>query len=354
MKTISALMFISIGAVSAVFGQTSAMTLDQITRLDVSERVNLYQMLQPKNLANPSDFIPALVAGIKDANVAVRSAAASNAAYSMIGLQQLEQHGQPMPVTVAEISSLQAALIKSLDDPSPEVSRPAATALIYSDAPNEPLAQMLSKKLSSETDNKARVDLAKEMALAGYNPEIVSTTLIASLDDPDRKLRESAAKAIAEVKPDGALPKLALRLGDQEMMRDFLVDAIAAYGSEAAYLLPTLEKMLADTTLGGTLPDRILAAIAAIKNPQPQAPDPAQIKPVSLTDGPTTTPPLPTPAQTPSASNVTAPVQQSKVTGASTTKAEKKSSSDFPIMPVAIVVAVILGIAIYVLRRKSP
>lgn len=340
-----------IGGVSAMFGQTSAMTLDQITQLDVSERVNFYQMLQPKNLENPSDFIPALVAGIEDANVAVRSAAAGKAAHSMIGLQQLEQQGQRMPVSTADLSNLQAALIKLLDDPSPEVSRPAATALIYSDAPNETLGQILSKKLASENDSKARVGLAKDMALAGYSPEIVETTLIASLDDPDRKVRESAAKAIAAVKPDGALPKLASRLGDQEMMRDFLVDAIAAYGSEAAYLLPTLEKMLADPTLAGTLPDRVLAAIAAIKNPQPQAPVPLQIKPVSLADVSTTLPALPTTAQTPPAPKATTSLQQPKVMDAPTFEAEKKSTP-WPWIIGAILLLAVAGGILLKLRRK--
>lgn len=354
MKLLALLLFVCVGTASSIFGQASpdSLTLDQIAKLDATERVRFYQMLQPKNLSNPSEFVPALVAGIEDPDLAVRVAASAKAAYAMIGLQQIKQQGQPMPVNVTDVQSLQATLIKALNDTSSEVRGPAMTALIYTDAPNQTVGQALSASLSQEPDKRLRVSVAKDMALAGYTVPIVESTLIAGLDDPDRKVREHAAKAIAVVKPDGALSKLALRLGDQEMMRDFVVDAIAAYGPAAANLLPTLEKMLADPSIGGTLPDRIRAAIVAIKNPPPQAAVAAQIKPVSLVDSSlptasataTPVPPVATSVQQPESAPPATPLP---------TVAETQSSRGFPIVPVAIIGVVIVGIAIFVLRRKS-
>src|SRR5205085_11541802 len=56
-------------------------------------------------------------------------------------------------------------------------------------------------------------------------------------------------------------------LSDQEIIRDFVVEAIATYGAEAAPYLPVLESLLADPKTGGTLPDALRAAILAIRNP---------------------------------------------------------------------------------------
>ena len=157
-------------------------------------------------------------------------------------------------------------------------------ALIYSDAPNKEFEQILSKKLINVVDVRTRVSLAKNIANAGYSLEIVDRTLIDALNNTDSSIRSHAASAIASVKPDGALPKLASLLDDQEMLRGYLVRAISSYGSEASYLLPILENMLDDSTVGGTLPNDIRKAINRIKNPQSQTVISTPIKTVSLID----------------------------------------------------------------------
>jgi len=279
--------FLFLGLILPVVGLASPvkLTLAQVSKLEVTERVRFYQNFQPKNLANLDEFIPALIYGLKDPDDVVRAAAFGNTVYVMIGLQEMKQQGQPMPpLTVADIQRLQQALLDGLKDKLPEVRGTAMVALIYSGPRNPMIEQALSTTLSHESDQQLRVGMAKEMALAGYNDPMAKEGLVAALDNPDSKVREEAAKAIAVVRPSGALDKLVVRLGDPEMMRDFVVDATAAYGAEASLALPMLEKMLADPSLGGTLNPRIREAIASIKNPESKLAVPAPIRMVSLVD----------------------------------------------------------------------
>ncbi len=341
-------------SVGLCFGQPNQkLTLSDIKSMEAKDRARFLMTLTPAQLSNPNDFLDALTQGITDSDASVRLAAAGKAAYAMVGLQQMKKQGQTMPVKLEAFTAFQNSLVGALSDPNAETRSASAGALIYSDAPNRSIESALVGYLSNEPDSLLRISVAKEMHKAGYSSSVIDAQILKGLKNPDSQVRMEAARAAGVAKVAGALPKLALLLNDKEMVRGHIVAAIAAYGSEAKPYVAQLEAMLASGEVGGTLVSDLMSAIDSIKNPQPQAPDPAQIKPVSLADVSTTTPTLPTTELAPRASNVTAPVQQPKVTDASTIEAEKKSPSDFPIVPLVIVAAVILGIAIYVLRRKS-
>jgi hypothetical protein len=263
-----------------VFAQ---LTLEQIQRKDATARAQVYQELQPQTLTNPDDFVVALATGVRDSSANVRSAASTKAVYVMLALQKAKREKRPLPVNVTGLDSLRAALSEALIDPDAKVRVAAAAALIYSGAPNREIEQTLLRGIEGETNAEIRVSMAKDMALAGYQSPAVEAVLLEALDNPDKKIRERAARAIGLVKPKQGLINLAKRLDDAEMVRDFVVEAIAAYGKEATPYLPELNRLRADKKIGGTLPHRVDKAIEAISSAQSQAPTTDQRpKPVDL------------------------------------------------------------------------
>jgi hypothetical protein len=190
----------------------------------------------------------------------------------MLALQKAKREKRPLPVSVTGLANLRAMLTEALNDSDAKVRVTASTALIHSGAPNREVEQALLRGIEKEANAEIRVSMAKDMALAGYQSPDIEAVLLGALDNPDKKIRERAARAIGLIKPKQGLSNLAKRLDDAEMMRDFVVDAIAAYGKEAIPYLPELMRLRADKTIGGTLPYRIDKAIEVISIAQPQAP----------------------------------------------------------------------------------
>jgi len=341
---------------AVLFAQSSPQPIDllDVSKMTANERAKFYQTLEPKNLANVNDFIPALIQGMNDPEESVRLAAAGKSAYAMIGLQEIRQQGQPITVSADQIATLKSKLKDAINDASAQVRGPAMAALIYSDAPNSESESALLNRLAQE-DAELRFSALKDMVQAGYQSAAVKDATLAGLDANNWRERAKAADVIAQLKPDEALPKLAALLkvesGNVEQLSALheIISAIAAYGSKASAYLPELERLLLDPSIGGTLSDRIRAAIATIKNPPLQPAATAQIKPVSLVD--TTSPPpsftatakpFP-PAATPSLKQSSSPSQS---TGA------ESPPAGFSIVPVAILAAVIAGIVLYLLLHK--
>lgn len=135
-----------------------------------------------------------------------------------------------------------------------------------------------------------------------------------------------------------------------------VANAVRGLGSKAADVLPLLQHQLArmkaeeadfrDINV-------VERAIRAIEGKEP-------IEPLLSVNGagPVGANPLPRGSAPSTAARITPvlaapPVHQIKSVASATPAAEIPSPSSFPIVPVAIVVAVILGVVIYLLRRKS-
>lgn len=259
------------------------LSLNQIQQQDEVARAQIYHELQPQGLTNPDDYIAVLAAGVRDASANARVVATSKAMYALMALQKAKREKRPLPVKVTGLADLRAALSEAIIDSDTKIRVSAATALIHSGAPNREIELALLRGIEAETNAEIRVSIAKDMALAGYQSPAVETVLLQALNNPDRRIRERAARAMGLVKPKQGLINLAKRLDDAEMMRDFVVDAIAAYGKEATPYLSELKRLRADKAIGGTLPHRIDQAIEAISTAQTQAPTVVQPpKPVDL------------------------------------------------------------------------
>jgi hypothetical protein len=284
MKTTAKLFLGQLLVIATLCGQEpiAPLTREHIRQKDAAARARVYQELRPQSLANQDDYIGVLADGVRDPSADVKVAAATKTAYAMLAFQKAKREKQRLPVKVSEFSDLQKALFEALNDPDARVRAPASAALIHSSAPNRAIEQALLQRLAKETNPEIQVNLVKDMSLAGYESPGIESVLLAALEDPDKKTREQAARAIGIVKPKQGLPALAKRLGDTEMMRGFVVSAIAAYGKDAAPYLPELERLLLDKTANGTLPVRIQQAIEAINNPQPQQATPTPSKPQDL------------------------------------------------------------------------
>ena len=279
------LIVFTLWGVTQCFGQSpQTINLNDINKMRTEDRAIFFANLSPTQLSDPNDFFDALTRGIVDGDVSVRRAATGKAAYAVVGLQQRKQKGQAIPVKSESFVAFQNALVDAMQDKDAQVRRVSAGALIYSDAPNKEVESALVAYFGSEADALLRISVAKDMHNAGYKSAAIDAQILAGLDDGDSQTRMEAARAAGLDRVAGALPKLALLLNDDEMVKGYVVEAISAYGSEAVTYLPQLEAMLASGTAGGTLINDLRRSIEAIKNPSPTTSTKAQIKPVSLVD----------------------------------------------------------------------
>lgn len=341
---------------AVLFAQTpQPVSLSDLSKMTTIERAKFYQNLQPGNLSNVNDFIPALIQGMSDPDDSVRLAAAGKTAYAMVGLQEIRQQGQSIPVSTEQITALKSKLRETINDESAQVRGSAMAALIYSDAPSSENESALLNRLVQE-DEGLRYSALKDMVRAGYQSVAIKDAALAGLDAENWKERAKAADVIALFTPDDALPKLGALLkvenGNVEQLSALhdIVGAMAAYGSRASAYLPALEKLVLDSSIGGTLPDRIRAAVKAIKNPSPQLAATAQIKPVSLVDE---SPKLPTPtaaAQTTPVPPVTTPSQKQPPSPSPTVA--KTKPTPWPWIVGAILLLAVAGGILLKLRRK--
>jgi hypothetical protein len=139
-----------------------------------------------------------------------------------------------------------------------------------------------------------------------------------------------------------------------------VANAVRGLGPKAADVLPLLQQQLARMKAeNADFRDInvIEGAIRAIEGKEPIEPllsvngaGPVGANPLPRSSAPT---PAATVAQTTPVPAAATPVQQPKSTATPSPTAETSSSRGFPIVPVAIVVAVIVGIVLYLLRRKS-
>jgi len=332
---------------------------EEVLRLDDENRRALYATLRPEQLINPRDYLALLEQGLRDADTVVRRNAAGQTAMALVGLQRLKREGNTLPIDVSRLPALQDTLRQVLNDPDAQVRGAISSALAFSDVANAEIETLLLEQWRREGNAELRVANLKALVDAGYRSDRLNNALVSSLSDGERRVREQASRLTAEVKPPAALPKLAALLADKEMARDFVVDAIASYGPEAGVYLPTLEKLLGDPSVGGTLPERLRRAIEAIRNPQPQAAAAPKVKAVALADAPpappqpgaaapvATTPPPATPAPTASPAASLSPATPAPQTPAPVV--ERKA----PVWPWVAGIIALIAIVSLILKRRA-
>ena len=325
-------------------------TLQEVAVLAVESKREFYASLRPEQLADRDQYFEFLNLGLQDADLIVQRNAAGQTAVALTSLQSIKRENGVLPISSEKLPALQKTLRQMTNVIDVQVRSAVLSSLIFSDAPNAEIEGVALGQGQREENPEVKAAILKSLVDAGYRSDQINNALISALSDKDMRVRERTSRIIAEVKPPGALPKLAELLKDQQMARDFVVQAIAAYGIEALPYLPNLEKLLTDPSIGGTLPGRVRAAIDNIKNPPPQAAATPQIKAVSLLSSAPSKPAQSVAAQMPPPSS-----QQSKLAASPTptVAAEKQPSSSFPVVPVVILAAVIAGAFVFLLRRKS-
>lgn len=327
------------------------LTLQEASTLSIESKRQFYANLRPEQLADPNQYFEFLNQGLQDTDLIVQRNAAGQTAVALISLQSIKRVNGVLPISSEKLPALQETLRRMTSAADVQVRSAVLSSLIFSDAPNAEIEAVTLGQWQREDIPEIKAAILKSLVDAGYRSDQIDSALISALSDQDMRVRERTSRVIAEVKPPNALPKLAELLTDQQMVRDFVVQAIGEYGHEALPYVPNLEKLLTDPAVGGTLRPRIQAAIESIKNPPSEASATPIIESVSLVDAsskpPTPAPSNPVPTQQPKSTAVATPMPSP------TAEETMPAPSGFPIVPVAVLAAVILGIVLYLLRRRS-
>ena len=356
MKTSGLVIFVVVLVAAFLRAQTnSSVNFYDFMNVSVEQRRIVMRDLNVQQFPNADGYFDAIKQGLKDGDVVVRRNAASKAAMTVIGLQQAAHSGQSLP-DVSELPALQTMLSQTINDLDEQVRGSSVQALAYSTAPNAEIENALLARLSTEANANLRGAILQALVFAGYETEGVTTAVISALDDKDYRTRQAAAQAVSTLKPAGALPKLANLLDDPDMIKGFVVEGMAAYGSEAAPYLARLEKMLADGTAGGTLINDLRAGIEIIKNPTPQPSASPSIKALLLlneSSKPSLPPSTPTAAtQTTPDPLIATPVQQSKTAESHTPTVAETKSTPWPWIIGAILLLAVAGGIFFKFLRK--
>jgi len=326
--------------------------LDDIAKMSVEDRRSFFRDSSTKQLANPNDLFPFLIQGMNDKDPTVRRFATQKTVNVMIGLQNFKlKKGGDIPIDTSGLPLVQETLVSLIADSDAQVRGAVIEALAYSDASNERIESILLNRLPQEPSGDLRSVILRTMTFVGYESEEFKQILLSSLEDDSPKVRKKAAAGIAQVKPEGALLKLAkfLQINTNSTIHDLSIlheisDAFAAYGKEARPYLPQLESLLTNKMVSGTAPDRIRKAIEAIKNPKPQTKK--RFKTVSLIDASASLP------QTNISQAVTSSLPSYSNPSTNLSTVETKSSEPHKIWP-WIIGGIILGIIIFQLIRKK-
>lgn len=305
---------------------------------------------QEEILGDGSAIVQALEDYATRPEVSLRQKAAYLSAEWIIGLQRRAIEGvQPSAAqsdSVRQILSFADGLVTDSDN---TVRRQGARIMIFGNPATEPASHQLLAVFDREAAPKNRSALLTDMAFAGHRSKAFAELLQRSLKDPEVRVRESAAQALAIVRPEEALTALEAALDDPEIIRDFVVEAIGAYGAAACPLLPRLRRMIPEARSEGSLIDALTESIARIENPAPPSIPATTVRsliptPLSPAASPTL-PPVSTPATVPQPSASPAPLESAK---SEASAAENPTNS----ILIAFALLILAGYLIRILTRS--
>ncbi len=269
--------------VPSMFAQS--FSLEEYKAMNVEQKRSLFIGTETPELSEPQQFLDLFVLGLNDPDQIVRRGAMQKLAMTMVALQQVKRERSDLPVNLSKIGEVQALVASKLSDPDSGTRGAAVRALAYSGSPNGVSENALLNQLAVETDERARESIIETMAFAGYDSERFKGVLYQTLGSGGHEEQIAATRAVAIIKPANALPVLAAMLQKREGGATPIIEAIAAYGKEAEFLIPELEKLMNDPA---AVVDRhrVAQIIASIRDPKGSVPVLTKTTAIALADSP--------------------------------------------------------------------
>lgn len=251
----------------AAQGQT--IDISKYDALTVEQKVEFFGGMSKMRLQNETDFVKALVLGAADSNDAVRRRAAQRAAMSLVGLQQLAQSGQQVPVSPADLGELSKVLSSLLTTADVETRAAAVRGVVALGSPTNATEAMLLRTFAVEQNDELRADMVDAMKSAGYQSETFKRVLIERLDQAKERELEAIFAACAQLRISEALPALIARLGQQGVPQVILLRSIADFGNAASEAKAKLERLIADPSSAHQVEARTALAALAVEAKPP-------------------------------------------------------------------------------------
>tara|TARA_B100001093_G_C26817473_1_gene1010402 strand:+ start:742 stop:1812 length:1071 start_codon:yes stop_codon:yes gene_type:complete len=243
--------------------------LEAYQNMDTAKRVDFFKQSKFRKLSKPNNFFNVFMMGLSDEDPSVRKYAGMSLSFVISGLQNSSLRGQEIPWDLSIIvPDLQNSIISNIQTSDDELKGALILSLAYSDSPNKKIEDVLLDVFTKEKNGELRGTILKTLAFVGYESDQFKSILVESLESENRDLLYGALKAVAIVRPDDALSKLLDLLTKKNVVKDNVVQAIAAYGQKAQPYLQQLEQLMNDPRIGGTLPGKTRKAIEQIKKPE--------------------------------------------------------------------------------------
>ena len=245
-----------------------AVSLSELEEMSPEQQISFFRQDEGKELDRSEDFIPSLIIGIESESSEVKQVTLGVTSQVLAAVQQLKSQGHEAPFTLTAIPELQDALSQSLQNEDPKIRGASVFPLLYSDSNNQRIESLLMDAFDVETNQQVKAGILKNLVEVGYDSERIKGALLESIVQNDRHLIESAAKGIAILKPEGGLSLLASHLNpENRYYLSSIVLAIGSYGSKANPYLETLNKLINDPSIGGSLTSALQKAELMIKEP---------------------------------------------------------------------------------------
>jgi len=247
----------------------------------------------------------------------------------------------------AALQPIVADLSKLVTGQSPTLAANSAVILGFSDGGPQ-VRESLNQSLQESPYSSVASSSAYSMFQLGLADVSVRTAVAARLRDYQSESKRDVAFGLLNLASAWPIPEVLpvileiLQSDEQTGAKMVAINALIKLGPQAEEALPEIEKLLQTLEQQGADFRDINTIKRAIMLVSGQG------------DTPQAATPAATAAQTTSVPPTAMPVQQPKSAASpSPAAAEPKSSPGFPVLPVAIVAAVLVGVVLYLLRRKS-
>lgn len=250
----------------------SAMTIEEYVSKPPEEKIKVLNGKPERLLQDQSQLLRLYTISLRDRLPAVQRAASQASVLLLLGLQSAKPRGLMPDFSDEDSAAFQQTLAALVQHHDASIRLSAAIALAYSAPPNDVIEGLLLSRVANEPMQGLKAGILEAMSQAGYNSDqFVVETIALIQPEADTKAIYSAARVLAQVKPDAALDTLISLASENSPSQRHSLQALAAYGQKAAQAKPMLEALLANQFTPEDIRNLARITLGAITTDMPQA-----------------------------------------------------------------------------------
>ena len=267
MKNLFASLILGIVAVEAC----AAMTIEEYLAKSPEQKLAVLRGRPDRALADTSQLLQLYSISLKDRSINVQRAAAQASVFLVMGLQEAKPAGNAPIFPEQDSTDLQRALIELLNHEDKATRASSVTALAFSSSPTPEIEKLLLSTIRAEKDDEIAGGMIEALAQAGYDTEqFVSEVSKLFERTADSRAACLAGKVLGHLKSENALDLLISMAGKPGPSQRHAIQALGAYGTNAAKAKSALEALMKDQATPEEIRNLARISLETINTDKPQ------------------------------------------------------------------------------------